>query len=147
MKNYYTNLIQIFILTIISIYFCILELFPLISCIICMFYKILLLQDKWYVAFHPQRGAVLTSSENSQPSCSMPEFPSPAPWRRLLSSPPVWGCAIAVMGSQWGMSTLLLAGPKYLQLVYGFAITQVRYHIAITSAIPTLYFLIRIFFL
>ena len=50
----------------------------------------------------------------------------PLPWRRLLSSPPVWACAVATLGSQWGQATLQFAVTKYLMLVYGFALRYVR---------------------
>jgi hypothetical protein len=50
----------------------------------------------------------------------------PPPWRRLLTSLPVWACAIATLGSQWGQATLQLAVTKYLMLVYGFALRYVR---------------------
>jgi hypothetical protein len=50
----------------------------------------------------------------------------PPPWRRLLTSLPVWGCAMATLGSQWGQATLQLAVTKYLMLVYGFALRYVR---------------------
>jgi hypothetical protein len=50
----------------------------------------------------------------------------PPPWRRLLSSLPVWACAMATLGSQWGQATLQLAVTKYLMLVYGFALRYVR---------------------
>jgi hypothetical protein len=49
----------------------------------------------------------------------------PLPWRRILSSPPVWACAMATLGSQWGQATLQLAVTKYLMLVYGFALRYV----------------------
>ncbi|XP_046988886.1 uncharacterized transporter slc-17.2-like [Schistocerca americana] len=48
------------------------------------------------------------------------------PWRRLLTSGPVWACATAVAGSLWGRAALLLAATKYLRHVYGFALTYDR---------------------
>ncbi|PNF40105.1 hypothetical protein B7P43_G09986 [Cryptotermes secundus] len=50
----------------------------------------------------------------------------PPPWRRLLSSLPVWACAMATLGSHWGQATLQLAVTKYLMLVYGFALRYDR---------------------
>lgn len=41
-------------------------------------------------------------------------------------SKPAWACGIAVVGSQWADSTLMLGVTKYLKLVYGFSIEYVQ---------------------
>ncbi|XP_069705338.1 uncharacterized transporter slc-17.2-like isoform X4 [Periplaneta americana] len=58
----------------------------------------------------------------------------PPPWRCLLCSLPVWACATATFGSQWGQATLQLAVTKYLMLVYGFALRYDR----VLSVLPHL---------
>ncbi|GLG98341.1 Putative inorganic phosphate cotransporter [Gryllus bimaculatus] len=57
------------------------------------------------------------------PAVAQPGEVAPLPWRQLLLSVPVWACAVANLGGQWGQATLQLAVTKYLKLVYGFALT------------------------
>nr|CAD7402346.1 unnamed protein product [Timema poppensis] len=67
----------------------------------------------------------------------------PLPWRHLLSSAPVWACAVACLGNQWGQTTLQLAVTKYLKLVYGFSLTCDR----VLSVLPHIgYFMAALLF-
>ena len=51
------------------------------------------------------------------------------PWRRVLSSRPLWALIIAHMGQNWGFYTILFQLPTYFSQILGFDVTSVRNHL------------------
>jgi len=45
------------------------------------------------------------------------------PWRRILTSGPVWACAAAYAASMWGFVTSLTCLPMYLSDIFGYGMT------------------------
>ncbi|XP_063243181.1 sialin-like [Bacillus rossius redtenbacheri] len=101
-------------------------------------YMLCALSATWFLAWlylvqdKPHQPSSLPAVPKEQP-CTAPSAQQQAkrevsqfPWRHLLSSAPVWACAVASLGNQWGQMTLQLAVTKYLKLVYGFSLTYDR---------------------
>ena len=56
--------------------------------------------------------------------CGETSAKPPTPWRKIATSRPVWACAIAHFGSNWGFYTLLTCLPKYMYDVLRFDMTR-----------------------
>jgi len=48
----------------------------------------------------------------------------PTPWRKILTSVPVWALAVAFFANNWGFSTIISCIPLYLHDVLGFNMTK-----------------------
>ena len=48
----------------------------------------------------------------------------PAPWRKILTSAPVWALAVAFFANAWGFSTLAACIPMFMHDVLGFDMTK-----------------------
>jgi len=46
------------------------------------------------------------------------------PWRRIVTSRPVWACALAYAANMWGFVTSLTCLPMYLSDVFGYGMTE-----------------------
>ena len=48
----------------------------------------------------------------------------PTPWRKILTSVPVWALAIAFFANNWGFFTIIICLPLYMYDVLGFNMTR-----------------------
>jgi len=62
----------------------------------------------------------------------------PTPWRRILTSVPVWALAVAFFANNWVYYTLVVCLPLYMHDVLGFDMTRCRRLLPSTYHIPFL---------
>ncbi|KAG8240177.1 hypothetical protein J437_LFUL009467, partial [Ladona fulva] len=105
-----------------------------------VFYVTCLLVVCWYVAWQkyvtdlPSAPLTISWTERSLINTVTDEYSPDAPppivqenrfsLKAFILSGPLWACALACFGSQWGLTTLLLAAIKYLQIVYGYSFSR-----------------------
>ena len=58
----------------------------------------------------------------------------PAPWRKILTSAPVWALSVAFFANAWGFTTLATCTPMFMHDVLGFNMTKN----GVVSAVPFL---------
>lgn len=65
------------------------------------------------------------TSKTRRPSAVGGQVPRrQTPWRHILTSAPVWACALAYTANVWGFVTSLTCFPMYLSDIFGYGMTQ-----------------------
>lgn len=49
----------------------------------------------------------------------------PTPWKKIITSPAVWGLIIAQIGHDWGLFTIITDLPKYMKQVLHYSVAEV----------------------
>ena len=62
----------------------------------------------------------------------------PTPWRRIVTSVPVWALAVAYFAADWGYYTFVVCLPLYMRDVLGFGMTRNGLFSALTYLAPIL---------